>query len=81
MGSVYNRTMNTKTITAQTHVDQILAEYPALAKTFIEFGLPCMVCGQPFWGTIENLASQHNIDGKALVEVLNENKRQIDDKT
>ena len=73
--------MNTETITAQMHVDQILAKYPGLAQTFIEFGLPCMVCGQPFWGTIENLANQHNIDSEALIKVLNEKKHEIDAKT
>jgi hypothetical protein len=68
-------------ITAETHVDQILNEYPSLSKTFIEFGLPCMVCGQPFWGTIEALARQHNIDGSSLIKALNHKKREIDAKS
>lgn len=40
----------------------------------IEKGLPCMTCGEPFWGTFEDLARQsgkteQEID--VLVEELN----------
>ena len=68
-------------ITAQTHIDQLLAKYPSLSRTFIQFGLPCLVCGEPYWGTIEELARQHDVDLGELVNVLNENKREIDAKT
>ena len=67
-------------ITAQTHIDQLLAKYPSLSKTFVDFGLPCLVCGEPFWGTIETLAQQHNVDALKLVNILNEKKREIDAK-
>jgi predicted DNA-binding ribbon-helix-helix protein len=40
-----------------------------------------MVCGQPFWGTIEALARQHNIDGSSLIKALNHKKREIDAKS
>ena len=68
-------------ITAQTHIDDLLAKYPSLSKTFIELGLPCLVCGEPFWGTIEELAQQHNIEVPTVVNVLNGKKREIDAKS
>lgn len=68
-------------ITAQTHIDRILSKYPSLSRTFIEFGLLCLVCGEPFWGTIEDLARQHDVDVGKLINVLNESKREIDAKT
>lgn len=68
-------------ITEKTIIDELLAEYPVLSKTFIQFGLPCLVCGEPFWGTIEELAEQHDADVKELVNKLNEKKRQIDVKS
>ncbi|MGB7055207.1 MAG: hypothetical protein WBE28_07790 [bacterium] len=69
-----------KRITAQSHIDEILAKYPSLSKTFIELGLPCLVCGKPFWGTIEELARQHDSKVPILVNVLNDKRREIDAK-
>ena len=68
-------------ITQQTHIDLILAKYPTLSRTFIEFGLPCLVCGEPYWGTIEELARQHDVDVNSLVNTLNKHIREIDEKT
>ena len=68
-------------ITKEMHIDQLLAQHPSLSKIFIEFGLPCLVCGEPFWGTVEELASQHNVDITELLEKLNQKKREIDTKS
>lgn len=68
-------------ITANTHIDELLAAYPFLSRTFIEFGMPCMVCGEPFWGTIEELSRQHNVDTAVLVKQLNQRKVEIDAKS
>ena len=68
-------------ITKDMHVDEIIAKYPSLSKTFIEFGLPCLVCGEPFWGTIEELSRQHNVNAEKLVEKLNQERREINAKS
>jgi hypothetical protein len=68
-------------ITAQTQIDDLLAKYPSLSKKFIELGLPCLVCGEPFWGTIEEMAQQHNVEVPKVVNVLNGKKREIDAKS
>ncbi len=67
-------------INADTHVEQLLTEYPALSSIFIDFGLPCLVCGEPFWGTIAELGSNHTISIDRLLEKLNEAKAEIDEK-
>ncbi|MDH4210145.1 MAG: DUF1858 domain-containing protein [candidate division WOR-3 bacterium] len=64
-------------INADTHVEQILMKYPALSRIFIDFGLPCLVCGEPFWGTIAELGSNHSIS----IDKLNEVKAEIDEKS
>jgi len=66
-----------ETITKEMHVDQILAKHPSLSKIFIEFGLPCLICGEPFWGTVEELGNQHNINVTELVKKLNQKRREI----
>jgi len=68
-------------ITKEMHVDQILAQHPVLSKIFVEFGLPCLVCGEPFWGTVEELGNQHNVNIDELVEKLNQKKREINAKS
>ncbi|MBE0431994.1 DUF1858 domain-containing protein [candidate division WOR-3 bacterium] len=68
-------------ITADTHIDELLVEYPSLSKTFIEFGMPCLVCGEPFWGTIAEMSKQHRTDIEKLVNQLNQRKAQIDAKS
>ncbi|KPK64785.1 hypothetical protein AMJ83_00960 [candidate division WOR_3 bacterium SM23_42] len=67
-------------ITKEMHIEQILTKYPSLSKTFIEFGLPCLVCGEPFWGTVDELGQQHGINTEKLVEKLNQKRQEIDDK-
>ena len=61
-------------------VSDVLAKHPGLVKIFIDFGLPCLVCGEAFWGTIEELAQRHNVDVENLVNKLNEKKKEIDEK-
>ena len=67
-------------ITKQTAVDDVLKGYPVLTRVFIEFGLPCLVCGEAFWGTIEELAQQNNVDPENLVKKLNEKRHEINEK-
>ncbi|UCG29161.1 MAG: DUF1858 domain-containing protein [candidate division WOR-3 bacterium] len=70
-----------KKITADTHIDQILSRYPTLSRVFIEYGLPCLVCGEPFWGTVEQLGKQYDMNVCKLIEKLNEEKGKSDEKT
>lgn len=58
-------------ITKDTVIEEALAKYPSLVKVFIDFGLPCLVCGQPFWGTIENLVQHHNVNLNDLLDKVN----------
>lgn len=67
-------------ITKQTAVDDVVKGYPALTRVFIQFGLPCLVCGEPFWGTIEELAQQNNVDPANLVKKLNKKRHETDEK-
>ena len=67
-------------INQESNVEDLLSAYPALVRIFIAHGLPCLVCGSPFWGTIAELSQKHTIDLEKLLKELNEEKRQIDEK-
>ena len=62
-------------ITKETSVEELLNNNPGFSKTFIELGLPCLVCGQAFWGTIEELARQNNIPVEKVIDELNKQNR------
>ncbi len=46
-----------KRITRTISIEDLLGEYPSSVKFLIDKGLPCLVCGEPSWGTLEELAS------------------------
>lgn len=44
------------TIHRDTTIEDLLAAVPSVVRYLIERGLPCLVCGEPTWGTFEELA-------------------------
>jgi hypothetical protein len=56
-------------------ITELVEAYPDVVGLLISAGLPCVVCGEPFWGTLEELAGQKGWDDPAidrLVEQLRE---------
>ena len=55
-------------------IEELVGNYPGAVRFLIDNNLPCVVCGEPFWGTLEELARQENWDDEkidALVEKFN----------
>ena len=55
-------------------IEDLIQDYPGAVRFLIDNNLPCVVCGEPFWGTLEELARQENWDDDkidALVEKFN----------
>ena len=55
-------------------IEDLIQDYPEAVRFLIDNNLPCVVCGEPFWGTLEELARQVNWDDDkidALVEKFN----------
>ena len=61
-------------ITEKTSVEEIIEKNPAVTKIFLHYGLPCVTCGEPYWGTLEELAAQHRFD--RMNELLKELNRE-----
>ncbi|MBN1756558.1 DUF1858 domain-containing protein [bacterium] len=55
-------------------VEKLVEEYPHLARLFVRFGLPCIQCGEPVWGTIGENCTKHGVDTEEFVKVLNEGR-------
>ncbi|MGB9721514.1 MAG: hypothetical protein ACPL28_08565 [bacterium] len=67
-------------ITEKTSVEELLSFYPELSKVFVELGMPCFVCGEAFWGTIEELGHKYSVDIEKIIKVLNEEKGKLNRK-
>ena len=61
-------------ITHKGTFDELREAHPEIVRFLIQHDLPCVVCGEPFWGTLEDLVRQKNWDDAridALVEEFN----------
>ena len=62
-------------IKADIKIDDLIGRYPGSVGFLIKKGLPCVVCGEPFWGTLADLARQKGLNEEqinALVAEFNE---------
>jgi methionine synthase II (cobalamin-independent) len=57
-------------ISANTTIEEIVREYPELIRPLMQFGIKCVMCGEPIWGTLEENAQEKGI--KNLNEILKE---------
>ena len=60
-------------VTKDTPVEDLMEAWPGLVKFLVDEGLPCLVCGEPFWGSIGELAAGKHWDDTritALVEKI-----------
>jgi methionine synthase II (cobalamin-independent) len=59
-------------ITPETSIEEIVEKHPELVRPLREYGIACIRCGEPIWGTLKEIASEkgiHNIDD--IVQKLN----------
>lgn len=63
-----------KHITRTTSIESLVEDFPWSVRFLIGKNLPCLVCGEPSWGTLEELAREKQWDDKSidtLVEEMN----------
>lgn len=63
----------TDKITKNIFIEDLVEDYPELVAPLMDFGIVCLVCGEPAWGTLEEQAESKgvtNIDD--IVNKLNE---------
>ncbi len=67
-------------ITGETTIEDLLKAYPDTVGFLIDRGLPCVVCGEPFWGTLADLARQKGWDEEGISRLVNEFNREMSGK-
>jgi hypothetical protein len=61
-----------KRITRTTSVENLLQDFPWSVKFLINRKLPCLVCGEPSWGTLEELAREKRWSEDAIDTLIEE---------
>ena len=54
------------------YIEDLVREYPKVISPLAELGIICIACGEPVWGTLEELVDKkglHNLD--EILEKLN----------
>lgn len=59
-------------ITAETKVDEMVERWPETVSFLLRRGLPCVVCGEPFWGSLRELCKQKGWSEERIAELVRE---------
>lgn len=66
-------------ITAEMTVEEVVTRFPETVHIFYKYGLPCIACGEPVWGTIAENAKRYRVRNlSALLEELNRVRNRTD---
>lgn len=57
-------------ITLDTKIEKILETYPSSSSFFAKRGLVCYICGEAFWGTLDELCQEKGADPKTILAEL-----------
>jgi len=56
-------------ISKDTDIEDIVNDYPELVRPLKDYGIACIMCGEPVWGTLKEIAKLKNIQN--LDEIVN----------
>jgi methionine synthase II (cobalamin-independent) len=64
------------------YIEDLVREYPEVISPLSEFGIVCIACGEPVWGTLEELVNKKgllNLDEileklNKIISIKNDNK-------
>lgn len=59
-------------ISADRQVEDLVKQHPDLVRFLIAHDLPCVVCGEPFWGTLRELAAQKGWSNEQIASLVEE---------
>lgn len=66
-------------INRDSQIEDVIYDYKGLVGLLIKKGLPCVVCGEPFWGTVEELARQKGWDDAQIDQLIVELNEELTD--
>ncbi len=52
-------------------VEELLEKYPGINQFLLEKGIVCVKCGEPFWGSLEQLITNKGMDINSVMADIN----------
>jgi hypothetical protein len=68
----------TALIARTTRIEDLLAEHPEVVGVFVHRGIPCLVCGEPVWGTVEETALNAGVSADAVDGLIADLNSQVE---
>lgn len=59
-------------VSKEISVEDLVYHYPEATGFLLTKGLQCIICGEPVWGTLEELARGKNFTDDQLNELISE---------
>ncbi len=59
-------------ITKDMLIEEVVTKYPQTVQVFVKHAIPALVCGDPVWGTVEEVVTENGGDLEAILKELNE---------
>ena len=53
-----------------TDIEDLVRDYPGAVSFMISHGLPCLVCGEPVWGTLEDIARDSGLSSGEIDQLV-----------
>ena len=59
-------------ITRETYIEDLVREHPESVNILMKYGVVCIKCGEPVWGTLGEKMERLGIDDpEAIIDALN----------
>jgi hypothetical protein len=65
-------------VDADVYVEDLVAEHPRAVGFLAERGVLCIRCGEPYWGTLRELAATKGL-GDRIDEIVQDLQHYLDD--
>ncbi len=59
-------------ISRRISIEDLVATYPGAVTLLVRHGLPCLVCGEPVWGTFEEVARNNGKTDEEIEQLVAE---------
>lgn len=53
-------------------IEELVTNVPGVVPYLIDKGLPCIVCGEPIWGTLEEMARDKGRSDEEIDSLVND---------
>jgi len=59
-------------ISKDIHIESLIERIPESVNYLAQKGIHCIACGEPVWGTLEELVQQKGLRDSEIDELINE---------